>query len=417
MGDKKVFQVSEFNEFIDIYLNRVDEVVVEGEISRIDVSQNKWIFATIKDKESSVDIFSSVFKIPSPDLLEAGMLVQVYGKPSLYKKTGRFSITAERIMPAGEGALRLAFEKLKAKLEKEGLFDRKRPLPMFPEKIGLLTARGSRAYSDFVKVLENRAGGIKIYFYPVTVQGNDSVESITAGFKYFNATHPNLDLLVLTRGGGSLEDLQSFNDERVARAVFSSKPPVVCGVGHEEDLSIADLVADVRASTPSNAAELIVRTRTEVLKAVDFSLKTMEAALKQLIRDQSGLILKNVSSLSNALAKETTHVHLVISRFNTAFAVFRKEVVSFTQITRDNKKQLLKATGLWIRPKKEALEFTTRLLLSLDFRKVLERGFSITTDKSGKVLKSAKRVRKGESITTSLIDGKIGSQIVTVEKE
>jgi len=417
MGDKKVFQVSEFNEFIDIYLNRVDEVVVEGEISRIDVSQNKWIFATIKDKESSVDIFSSVFKIPSPDLLEAGMLVQVYGKPSLYKKTGRFSITAERIMPAGEGALRLAFEKLKAKLEKEGLFDRKRPLPMFPEKIGLLTARGSRAYSDFVKVLENRAGGIKIYFYPVTVQGNDSVESITAGFKYFNATHPNLDLLVLTRGGGSLEDLQSFNDERVARAVFSSKPPVVCGIGHEEDLSIADLVADVRASTPSNAAELIVRTRTEVLKAVDFSLKTMEAALKQLIRDQSGLILKNVSSLSNALAKETTHVHLVISRFNTAFAVFRKEVVSFTQITRDNKKQLLKATGLWIRPKKEALEFTTRLLLSLDFRKVLERGFSITTDKSGKVLKSVKRVRKGESITTSLIDGKIGSQIVTVEKE
>ncbi|MCH7541715.1 exodeoxyribonuclease VII large subunit [Patescibacteria group bacterium] len=417
MGDKKVFQVSEFNEFIDIYLNQVDEVVVEGEISRIDVSQNKWIFATIKDKESSVDIFSSVFKIPSPDLLEAGMLVQVYGKPSLYKKTGRFSITAERIMPAGEGALRLAFEKLKAKLEKEGLFDRKRPLPMFPEKIGLLTARGSRAYSDFVKVLENRAGGIKIYFYPVTVQGNDSVESITAGFKYFNATHPNLDLLVLTRGGGSLEDLQSFNDERVARAVFSSKPPVVCGVGHEEDLSIADLVADVRASTPSNAAELIVRTRTEVLKAVDFSLKTMEAALKQLIRDKSGLILKNVSSLSNALAKETTHVHLVISRFNTAFAVFRKEVVSFTQITRDNKKQLLKATGLWIRPKKEALEFTTRLLLSLDFRKVLERGFSITTDKSGKVLKSAKRVRKGESITTSLIDGKIGSQIVTVEKE
>ena len=417
MGDKKVFQVSEFNEFIDIYLNQVDEVVVEGEISRIDVSQNKWIFATIKDKESSVDIFSSVFKIPSPDLLEAGMLVQVYGKPSLYKKTGRFSITAERIMPAGEGALRLAFEKLKAKLEKEGLFDRKRPLPMFPEKIGLLTARGSRAYSDFVKVLENRAGGIKIYFYPVTVQGNDSVESITAGFKYFNATHPNLDLLVLTRGGGSLEDLQSFNDERVARAVFSSKPPVVCGIGHEEDLSIADLVADVRASTPSNAAELIVRTRTEVLKAVDFSLKTMEAALKQLIRDQSGLILKNVSSLSNALAKETTHVHLVISRFNTAFAVFRKEVVSFTQITRDNKKQLLKATGLWIRPKKEALEFTTRLLLSLDFRKVLERGFSITTDKSGKVLKSVKRVRKGESITTSLIDGKIGSQIVTVEKE
>lgn len=417
MGDKKVFQVSEFNEFIDTYLNQVDEVVVEGEISRIDVSQNKWIFATIKDKESSVDVFSSVFKIPSPDLLEAGMLVQVYGKPSLYKKTGRFSITAERIMPAGEGALRLAFEKLKAKLEKEGLFDRKRSLPMFPEKIGLLTARGSRAYSDFVKVLENRFGGIKIYFYPVTVQGNDSVESITAGFKYFNATHPNLDLLVLTRGGGSLEDLQSFNDERVARAVFSSKPPVVCGIGHEEDLSIADLVADVRASTPSNAAELIVRTRTEVLKAVDFSLKTMEAALKQLIRDQSGLILKNVSSLSNALAKETAHVHLVISRFNTAFAVFRKEVVSFTQITRDNKKQLLKATGLWIRPKKEALEFTTRLLLSLDFRKVLERGFSITTDKSGKVLKSVKGVRKGESITTSVFDGKIGSQIVTVEKE
>ena len=417
MGERKVFQVSEFNEFVDVYLGQVGEVVVEGEITRIDVSQNKWIFATIKDEDSSVDVFSSVFKIPSPDLLEAGMLVQVHGKPSLYKKTGRFSIQAERIVPAGEGALRVAFEKLKAKLEKEGLFVRKRPLPALPEAIGLLTAKGSRAYSDFVKVLENRVGGVKIYFYPVRVQGNDSVESIVGGFKYFNASHPDLDLLVLTRGGGSLEDLQSFNDERIARAVFSSKPPVVCGVGHEEDLTIADLVADARASTPSNAAELIVKTRTEVARAVDFNLRTIEAALKQLIAGKNELIFKNVSSLGNALAKETAHVHTIISRFSTSFAVFRKEVISFTQDVRSSKEQLLKVVELWIRAKKEALASITRLLASLDFRKVLERGFSITTNKSGKVLKSAGRARKGESITTTLVDGKIGSQVVTVEKE
>ncbi len=417
MGERKVFQVSEFNEFVDIYLGKVGEVVVEGEISRIDVSQNKWIFATIKDENSSVDVFSSVFKIASPDLLEAGMLVQVHGKPGLYPKTGRFSIQAEKIVPAGEGALRVAFEKLKAKLEKEGLFERKRPLPALPEAIGLLSAKGSRAYSDFIKVLENRVGGIKIYFYPVRVQGNDSVESIIEGFKYFNASHPDLDLLVLTRGGGSLEDLQSFNDERVARAVFSSKPPVVCGIGHEEDISIADLVADARASTPSNAAELIVKTREEVARAVDFNLKTIEAALKQLIAGKNELIFKNVASLRNALAKETAHVHTIISRFNTSFAVFRKEIVSFTQDVRDNKKRLLKVVQFWIRARKEALGSITRLLASLDFHKVLERGFSITTDKSGKVLKSAKRARKGESITTTLVDGKIGSQIIAVEKE
>lgn len=419
MSDRKIFQVSEFNEFINAYLSQVGEVVVEGEISEIRVNQNKWIFITIKDEESSVEVFGITYKISGYDLLEQGMLVHVYGIPRLYKKTGRFSIFAEQIVPAGEGALRLAFEKLKLKLDKEGLFDpqRKRSLPIFPEKIGLITAKNSKAYSDFIKVLKHRIGGLKVYFYPVNVQGRDSVDSILKAFVYFNSHHPNLGLLVLTRGGGSLEDLQSFNDERVARAIFSSKVPVVCGVGHEEDISIADLVADVRASTPSNAAELIVKNRIEVMKGVNFSLKIIESSLRQLLKEKDQIIFRNVNILRNAINQEISHLHRIIDRFNSKFMFFTKEVISFIQKASTSEKQLVKAMDFWIKRQKTFLESLTRLLASLDPYRVLERGFSITVKINGAVLKSTKVIKKGETIVTTLFDGKIGSQVLSTSRK
>ena len=164
---EKIFKVSEFNEFINVYLNQVGEITVEGEISQINISQGKWLFMTIKDESSSVEVFGILNTLPNYNLLEEGMLVHIYGVPRLYQKTGRFSISATQIMLAGEGSLKTAFEKLKSRLEKEGLFEktRKRPLPMFPQKIGLITAKNSQAYYDFIKVLKARMGGIKIYFY------------------------------------------------------------------------------------------------------------------------------------------------------------------------------------------------------------------------------------------------------------
>ena len=417
MAYGKIFKVSEFNEFVNSYLVQVGEVIVEGEISQISVSQNQWLFITIKDKESSVEVFGTVRKISGYDLLEQGMLVHVYGTPGLYKRSGRFSIRAEQIVPAGEGALRLAFEKLKLKLEKEGLFDlqRKRPLPTFPERIGLITAKNSRAYSDFVKCLKERMGGLKIYFYPVNVQGENSVGSILNAFNYFNSNAENFDVLVLARGGGSLEELQSFNDERVARAIFSSKVPIICGVGHEEDVSIADLVSDMRASTPSNAAELIVKDRGEIIKEINFSIRIIEDHLREFIRDRNHAIFKNVNMLRNAISREISSLHGIISKFNTSFALFTREVVSFSQQVYTAKKQLAKNVDLWIMQQKTSLSSLTRLMENLNPYRVLERGFSITLAKNGSVLKSIANVKKGEPIITTLFSGKINSQVLDVK--
>ena len=419
MAEDKIFQVSEFNAFINSYLGQVGEVAIEGEISEASVSQNKWLNITIKDKDSSVRVFSLTFKISGYDLLEPGMLVHVYGIPRLYQKTGQFSVFANQIIPAGEGALKLAFEKLKAKFEREGLFDqaRKRALPSFPENIGLITAKGSNAYGDFVKVLKHRMGGLKIFFYPVAVQGRDSVLSILQAFEYFNTNRPELDLLVLTRGGGSLEDLQSFNDERVARAIFSSKIPVVCGIGHEGNVSIADLVADLRASTPSNTAELIVRDRKEVLKDVLLHLHTVETHFRNLIKEKNHIILKNVNILKNSIARELSQLHSVIGSFRMQFAVFIKEVTASMYSANHLRLRLMRAVEYWIGQHQASLKSLIRLLKSLDFRQVLKRGYSITFDEHGAILKSAKSLKKGSGIKTTLHDGKIRSEVLNINLE
>lgn len=416
--DERIFRVSEFNEFINLYLGGVGEVIVEGEVSEIRVSQGKWIFLTIKDEESSVEVFGITYQISGYSLLEPGMLVHVYGTPRLYKKTGRFSIFADSIAPAGEGALRIAFEKLKQKLENEGLFDpeRKRPIPAFPENIGLITAKDSMAYGDFIKVLSERMGGIKIYFYPVIVQGKDSVASIVRAFKYFNESNLDLDLLVLVRGGGSLEDLQAFNDESVARAIFSSKFPVVCGVGHEGDVTISDLVADLRASTPSNAAELIVREREEVLNEILFCTKTMEGSIKRVLDDKNRLVLAHVNTLKNAIGRRLMLFSKNISRFNAQFAIFTKNVINLIQKTDEERNMLYRLVVYWIKQKERDILSLTRILRNLDYRVILEKGFSITLDANGKLIRSVSSVRKNDRITTSLYDGKIGSEVLEISK-
>ncbi|MCH7641173.1 exodeoxyribonuclease VII large subunit [Patescibacteria group bacterium] len=417
--EEKIFKVSEFNEFISTYLGQVGEIVVEGEISEIRASMDKWLFATIKDKEASVAVFGLVFKLPGYDLLEPGMLVHVYGTPRLYKKTGQFSVFASRIVPAGEGALALAFEKLKSKLDKEGLFDidRKRVPPVFPEKIGLITAKNSRAYSDFIKVLKNRMGGLKIYFYPVSVQGRESVPTIINAIERLNKSKKDLDLIVLTRGGGSLEDLQSFNDELVARAIFSSKIPVVSAVGHEEDVSIADLVADTMASTASNAAELIVRDRKEVIKEINFFIKNIEKSLTALVNERNYTILRQVNVLKTAVDREVSALYRIVAKFGTKFAIFSKEVGSLHQETMNAKRNLIKTVDFWIAKQKNSIESLTRLFKSLDFRRVLKRGYSITVDKKGLIIKSVSKVKKGQKITTTVYDGKIGSKVLGVNKK
>lgn len=388
---EKIFTVSEFNEFINVYLNQVGEVALEGEISQINISQGKWLFMTVKDENSSVEVFGVLSSLPNYSFLEEGMLVHIYGIPRLYQKTGRFSISALQILPAGEGSLKIALEKLKDKLEKEGLFDesRKRSLPMFPQKIGLITAKNSQAYHDFIKVLKARTGGIKIFFYPVQVQGRESAKSIVEAFDFFNNNFADLDLLVLCRGGGSLEDLQSFNTEETARAIYASKFPVVCGIGHEKDISIADMVCDLRASTPSNAAELIATQKDYVLSKVSSNFNFMYMILNSLKNQKINTIHKNIMLLEKALNSKADDIKALISKLNFKFEKFGLSI-----------KYTLSKAG----------EFE-RLFQSLDYKNVLKRGFSITYNQEGQIVRGVDNIKLNSKITTSLYDGKIISLV------
>ena len=388
---EKIFTVTEFNEFISIYLSQAGEMVVEGEISKINVSQSKWVFAVIKDEDSSLEIFAPVFNIKNINELEEGMRVKVTGIPRLYTKTARFSLTASSIEPFGEGSLKQAFDKLRKQLESEGLFneDRKRLINPLPERIGIITAINSEGYHDFIKVLNARMGGIKIFVYNVAVQGREAVPSIIKAFKFFNSKMKNLDALVLVRGGGSLEDLASFNSEELARSIFASCIPVVVGVGHERDISLADLVADLRASTPSNAAELIVKDRIDVLRQVDSLAQDIQLFVQRNFDNKKVLADSSIKSLQNILF---FRVYSVTSKIDSMVDLSFKTIkykITFLQ---------------------EKVENFERLFKNLDYKNVLKKGFSITYHK-GKILKSSSEIKIGDKINTMLFDGEIESII------
>ena len=234
-------------------------VVVVGEVSEFKVNQGKWVFFNIKDEATSLPCFMTLWGLSQP--IEDGMKVMVRGVPKL-TKWGKFSLTVSKVAPVGEGSLKKAFEMLKKKLAAEGLFDstRKRSLPEDLNKIGVISSVDAAGYKDFIKIINARWGGMKILTAHTQVQGLDAPEQMIRALKYFNE-RTDVDVIVLIRGGGSKDDLSCFNDEALVRAVAASKIPVVCGVGHEVDESLCDLACDIRASTPSNAAELLTRDR------------------------------------------------------------------------------------------------------------------------------------------------------------
>jgi exodeoxyribonuclease VII large subunit len=266
-------------------------VEVEGELSNFRVSKNKWVYFDLKDETASLKCFTTVYALPGP--LEDGMVVRVAGSPRLHPLYN-FSLQVQAIQPVGEGALRRAADLLAAKLQKEGLFDptRKRALPYPPKTIALITAGDSAAYADFIKVTNTRWGGLRITHYNVLVQGEHAPGEIVAALKTVNGCDTLPDVIVLVRGGGSAEDLAAWNDERVVRAVAGSRVPTLVAIGHEVDVSLAELAADRRASTPSNAAELLVPDKRTELRQVHAHQRRLDEQLAQVImRRRTGLVL------------------------------------------------------------------------------------------------------------------------------
>lgn len=265
MNDLKL-SVSDFVALVNQTLEyALSNVVIVGEVSGYSVRGEKWVRFKLKDDTSSVDFFGSVYQVRTP--LEDGMMVAVLGRPRLSDKWG-FSVSIQSVQPVGEGSIKRGFELLKQKLQAEGLFDeaRKRILPTTPSHIGLISSTQAAGYVDFLKILNDRWGGMKIDVAHTLVQGMHAPGQIVKAIEYFNQAGEPPEVIVIVRGGGDADDLAAFNDEMLVRAIAASRIPTLVGVGHEIDVTLADLVADVRAATPSNAAEILVPNRRELIE-------------------------------------------------------------------------------------------------------------------------------------------------------
>ncbi len=289
-----VFQVSDFVALFNQTIEHVyPSVTIVGELANFRVSKNKWVYFDLKDEFSSIKFFGTVYALPGP--LEDGMLLEVTGAPRLHPQFG-FSITAQLLRPVGKGSILQAASLLEAKLEKEGLFDaqRKRTLPTVPETVGLITSGESAAYSDFIKILNARWQGVDVMFSDVQVQGAIAVEQLVRAIELHNEQATPPEVLVIIRGGGSPEDLAAFSSEQVTRAVAASRIPTLVAIGHENDISLAELAADLRASTPSNAAELLVPDRRDEKQRLEHYSGQLSQAAKNYLREkQQGLLLWN----------------------------------------------------------------------------------------------------------------------------
>jgi len=269
--ERRIFTVSDLTARVrDLLAKNFTNIMVQGEISNCRPAASGHIYFTLKDDRAQIRcVFFKQQQRGMKFRPEDGLKVSVRGSVSVYEARGEYQIYVESLEPLGRGALQLAFEQLKKQLEAEGLFDaaRKKPLPMLPTRIGLITSPTGAAVRDVVRILTRRFPNVHLTLYPVRVQGEEAAEEIIEALGYFNRKHA-ADVILLVRGGGSIEDLWSFNEEKVARAIAACQIPVISGVGHETDFTIADFVADVRASTPSAAAELVVQTRREFDKHV-----------------------------------------------------------------------------------------------------------------------------------------------------
>jgi len=281
------------SEFVALLNQTLDfaypSLVITGELANLRVSKNRWVYFDLKDDEASVKFFGTIYQLPGP--LEDGMMLKVRGSPRLHPLYG-FSVTVQTIQPAGEGTIRRAAELLQRKLTHEGLFapERKRPIIYPPRRIGLITSNKSAAYADFTKILAARWGGVDIALIDVQVQGEPAVGQIVGAIEQFNAQAEPPDVVVLIRGGGSADDLAAFSSEQVTRAVAASRVPTLVAIGHEIDVSLAELAADRRASTPSNAAELLVPDRSAILAQLkDYALQLQRDVQTSVTRSQQQL--------------------------------------------------------------------------------------------------------------------------------
>ena len=437
--ERKIWSVAELTSRISgVLATNFSNLWVEGEVSNFHPAQSGHLYFTLKDAKAQVKCVC--FRSQAMRLKfrpEDGLKLIVRGSISVYEPRGEYQIYVEHIEPSGVGALQLAFEQLKKRLEAEGLFDeaRKKPLPMMPQRIGVVTSPTGAAVRDIIRILRRRFPNLHLIVYPVRVQGDGAADEIIAALKYFNRKQM-VDVILLARGGGSIEDLWAFNEESVARAIAACMIPVVSGVGHETDFTIADFVADMRASTPSAAAEIVVKSRQEfqrhlqelehkISQRMRYLLLELRHHLKELtthmgFRRLEDLLRRHRQQTDELTARLGISLEGRIERLRHRYTVAATRIASFdlrARIRTLGLRIVQRSTELGIKMERlmvGKIAQLERLRLQLEERsplRVLQRGYAICTDADGNVVSAADQVAIGAQVNVQLARGRLGAEV------
>ena len=397
--ERSALSVTELNQYVK---NLVDgdellmDVCVRGELSNYKIYPSGHHYFTLKDAESSLRCV--MFKYSAMKLRfrpENGMSVTAFGRVSVYLRDGAYQLSCTALMPEGMGDLQVAFEQMKAKLSAEGLFDtaHKKPLPPFPEKIAIITSSAGAAIHDMIRILGHRWPMTKVILLPVRVQGVEAPAEIAGAIRYANEFQV-ADLIITGRGGGSLEDLWAFNDERVARAIYASEIPVISAVGHEPDVTISDYVADRRASTPSNAAEIAVPDWHEMQDGLqNYEIRSRQAMEK---------MLKSLAQRLDALKSKRVLTDPGVYLDNRRMDLDR---------ARD---RLLAASERQLAAKRQSFVKLGAALDAMSPLRVLSRGYTVSSDADGTILKSVKDLQPGQELSVRFLDGTADCRVETI---
>jgi exodeoxyribonuclease VII large subunit len=398
--NEKFFTVSEISRGIKISLeHKFSNVGVLGEISNVRKPSSGHVYLTLKDKNSQLQ--AVVFRNSASRIkfeLKDGMEVISFGSITVYEPRGQYQLIINKIEPKGIGALQLAFQQLKEKLEKEGLFDyaHKKQLPFIPQKIGIVTSPTGAAIKDILNIIDRRFANVEILIYPVKVQGEGAAQEIAEAITELN-NYTDIDVIIAGRGGGSMEDLWAFNEEVVARSIYNSRIPIISAVGHEIDITIADLVADKRALTPSEAGELIVPRKDLLIEKIE----KFKARLLQSLTGKLRLSKEKLVRIANSYAMKRPFDRL--NRWQQRLDEFAQRLnLNITHVLNTERGKLSGIAGK---------------LESLSPLNVLKRGYAITTRlECRKPLRDIIDLSKGDKIKTNLSKGSIISEILSVEK-
>lgn len=420
--------VSELSNSVRLELEkRFAAVWVEGELIGFTAAASGHWYMTLSDGDAKLKTVcwrSTAARINFRP--QTGMSVRVRGKLTHYGPTGETQLTVTSMQPSGEGALAIAFEQIRSKLEREGLFDvsLKRPIPFFPRKIGIITSPNGAAYHDIVHVLSRRAASISSLLLPTRVQGDlaaDEIRKAVETANAFNLTLPlrdRMDVLIVGRGGGAAEDLWAFNDENLARALRASEIPVISAVGHEPDITISDLVADLRAATPSAAAELVAGREEDIVNGLRAREEQLTRMLDYLMLESRTEVRDLNQRLRSSFAEKYGTAHGNYSQMAsrlTPKALTAKVAAANTRLGILNQRQVT-AERQYLTSKSEVIERQMAKLHALSPLNVLNRGFSLTQTGDGRIIRNAADAKPGDKLKIRLASGKLNAEVLSVEK-